>query len=73
MDSAVSLCDPSTDIPVERWAFYADVINLFNGRNITQIDSLLAVDPTADRPRIREVAQDRGIPFFQSLGFRFWF
>jgi hypothetical protein len=57
----------------ERWAFYADVINLFNGRNVTQIDSRLAVDPGTDRPRIIEVAQDRGIPLFASIGLRFWF
>lgn len=57
----------------ERWAFYADVINLFNGRNITQIDSPLVFDPGTDRPRIIEVAQDRGIPFFPSAGLRFWF
>ena len=57
----------------ERWAFYADVINLFNGRNITQIDSMLVLDPAADQPRIVERAQDLGIPFFPSVGIRFWF
>ena len=57
----------------ERWAFFADVVNLLNTRNITQIDSMLAVDPGADRPRISEVAQDRGLPFFPSVGIRFWF
>ena len=57
----------------ERWAFYADVINVFNSRNITQIDSFLTVDPASDRPHITEQAQDRGIPFFPSVGIRFWF
>ena len=57
----------------ERWAFYGDVINIFNGRNITQIDSMLALDPAADRPQVLERAQDRGIPFFPSVGLRFWF
>jgi hypothetical protein len=49
------------------------VINLFNSRNITQIDSRLVLDPGSDRPRIVEVAQDRGVPFFPSFGLRFWF
>ncbi len=57
----------------ERWAFFADVVNLLNTRNITQIDSMLAVDPGADRPRIIETAQDRGLPLFPSVGIRFWF
>jgi hypothetical protein len=57
----------------ERWALFADVVNLLNTRNFTQIDSTLAVDPSADRPRIIEMAQDRGIPFFPSVGLRFWF
>lgn len=57
----------------ERWALFADVVNLLNGRNITQIDSSLEINPGADRPRIREAAQDRGLPFFPSVGLRFWF
>ncbi len=57
----------------ERWALFADVINLLNTKNITQVDSSLAVDAGADRPRINEAAQDRGLPFFPSVGLRFWF
>lgn len=57
----------------ERWALFADVVNVLNGRNNTQIDTTLEVDPGADRPRIRETAQDRGVPFFPSVGLRFWF
>ena len=57
----------------ERWALFADIVNVLNGKNITQIDSSLEVDPAADRPRIRETAQDRGLPFFPSVGLRFWF
>ena len=57
----------------ERWAFFLDIVNALNARNVTQIDSTLAVDPGADRPRVREVAQDRGLPFFPSVGLRFWF
>lgn len=57
----------------ERWALFADVVNLLNTKNITQIDSTLAVDPGADRPRILETAQDRGLPLFPSIGLRFWF
>ena len=57
----------------DRWAVYADVINVLNNTNITQIDTTLAVDPNADRPRIIETAQDRGIPLFPSVGLRFWF
>ena len=57
----------------ERWALFADVVNLLNTKNFTQVDSTLAVDPGADRPRIIEMAQDRGLPFFPSVGIRFWF
>ena len=57
----------------ERWALFADIVNLLNSKNLTQIDSSLEVDPAADRPRIREIAQDRGLPFFPSVGLRFWF
>jgi hypothetical protein len=38
-----------------------------------RIDSELVLDPASDRPRIIEVAQDRGIPFFPSFGVRVWF
>jgi hypothetical protein len=57
----------------ERWAFYLDLINLLNAKNIAQIDSALVFDPMSDRPGIVERAQDRGIPFFPSVGIRFWF
>lgn len=57
----------------ERWAVYADVVNVLNGKNISQVDSFLTLDPGADQPRIIEAAQDRGIPFFPSVGIRFWF
>jgi TonB-dependent Receptor Plug Domain len=57
----------------ERWAFYLDVVNLLNSRNITQIDTQLVYDPGAVRPRLLEVAHDRGIPLFPSIGVRFWF
>jgi hypothetical protein len=57
----------------ERWAIYLDLINVLNAKNITQVDSVLVFDPTSDRPGIRELAQDRGIPFFPSIGVRFWF
>lgn len=57
----------------ERWAFYLDLINLLNAKNVAQIDSNLVYDPGAERPAILERAQDRGIPFFPSFGIRFWF
>jgi outer membrane receptor protein involved in Fe transport len=57
----------------DRWAFYLDVVNLLNCRNITQIDTQLFHDPGAVLPRLVEVAQDRGIPLFPSIGVRFWF
>jgi len=57
----------------ERWALYLDLINLLNGKNVAQIDSVLVFDPVSDRPGIVERAQDRGIPFFPSVGLRFWF
>jgi hypothetical protein len=57
----------------ERWAFYADLLNLFNAKNVIQIDSALVLDPASDRPGIIELAQDRGIPFFPSFGIRVWF
>jgi outer membrane receptor protein involved in Fe transport len=57
----------------ERWTFYADFINVLNAKNVIQIDSALVFDPASDRPRIIEVAEDRGIPFFPSFGIRFWF
>ena len=57
----------------ERWAFYLDLINVLNAKNIAQIDSALVFDPTADRPAIVERVQDQGIPFFPSFGIRFWF
>jgi hypothetical protein len=57
----------------ERWAFYADFLNILNARNFIQIDSALVFDPASDRPRIVERAEDRGIPFFPSVGIRVWF
>ncbi|MBF8299668.1 MAG: TonB-dependent receptor plug [Acidobacteria bacterium] len=57
----------------ERWAFYADLINVLNAKNVIQIDSALVLDPASDRPGIIERSQDRGIPFFPSLGIRVWF
>ncbi len=57
----------------ERWAFYLDLLNILNRRNVTQVDSTLVFDPASDRPGIVERAQDRGIPFFPSFGIRFWF
>ena len=57
----------------ERWAFYLDLLNVLNGRNVAQVDSTLVLDPLSDRPAIVERAQDRGIPFFPSVGIRFWF
>lgn len=57
----------------ERWAFYVDVLNVLNARNVVQVDAVLSVDEASDRPRITERAQDRGIPIFPSFGLRFWF
>lgn len=57
----------------ERWAFYADVINVLNAKNAAQIDSALVFNPASDRPGIIETAADRGIPLFPSFGLRFWF
>ena len=57
----------------ERWAFYADLLNVLNAKNAIQIDSALVLDPGSDRPGIIERAQDRGIPFFPSFGIRVWF
>jgi outer membrane receptor for ferrienterochelin and colicin len=57
----------------ERWAFYLDLINLLNAKNLVKIDSALVFDPMSDRPGIIERAEDRGMPFFPSFGIRFWF
>ena len=57
----------------ERWAFYLDLINVLNGKNVSQIDTELVFDPASDRPAIIERAQEGGIPFFPSFGVRFWF
>ena len=57
----------------ERWAFYLDLINVLNAKNVAQVDSSLVFDPVSDRPGIIEQTQDRGIPFFPSFGIRFWF
>jgi len=57
----------------ERLALYADFLNVFNASNFIQIDSALVFDPSSDRPRIVERAEDRGIPFFPSFGIRVWF
>ena len=57
----------------ERWAFYADLLNVLNAKNVIQIDSALVLDPASDRPGIIELPQDRGIPFFPSFGIRVWF
>jgi len=57
----------------ERWAFYLDLINLLNAKNVTKIDSALVFDPESVRPGIIERAEDKGIPFFPSFGIRFWF
>ena len=48
-------------------------MNLLNGPNITQIDTQLVHDPGAVRLRLVEIAHDRGIPLFPSIGVRFWF
>jgi hypothetical protein len=57
----------------ERWELYLDLINVFNARNVIQIDSALVLDPTSDRPGIVEAADDRGMPVFPSIGIRVWF
>jgi hypothetical protein len=57
----------------ERWALYVDLINLLNRTNATQIDSVLELDPMGVRPRVVEVPQEGGVPFFPSAGIRFWF
>jgi hypothetical protein len=57
----------------ERWAFYADFLNVLNARNLIQMDSALVLDPSSDRPGIIERGEDRGIPFFPSFGIRVWF
>ena len=57
----------------ERWAFYLDLLNVFNAKNAPLVDSALVFDPASDRPGIIELTPDRGIPFFPSFGIRFWF
>lgn len=57
----------------ERWAFYLDVVNVLNRKNVVLIDNALVFDPRSDRPGIIELAEDSGIPFFPSFGIRFWF
>jgi len=57
----------------DRWAFYLDLVNLLNAKNVVKIDSALVFDPTSNRPGIIERAEDKGIPFFPSFGIRFWF
>ena len=57
----------------ERWAFYLDLVNVLNAKNVVKIDSALVFDPSSNRPGIVERAEDRGMPFFPSLGIRFWF
>ena len=57
----------------ERWAFHLDLVNVLNTTNVLQIDAPLVFDPSSDRPRIVERAQDRGLPFFPSFGIRVWF
>lgn len=57
----------------ERWAFYLDIMNVLNRKNVILIDSALVFDPRADRPGVVELREDTGIPFFPSFGIRFWF
>lgn len=57
----------------DRWAFYLDIVNVFNATNVTKIDSALVYDPLSNRPGIIERAEDQGVPFFPYFGVRFWF
>lgn len=55
-----------------RWELYFEVINLLNRKNAGTLDPQLEYDPTSDRPKIVEQA-DQGIPRFPTLGLRFRF
>lgn len=57
----------------DRWALYADFLNVFNATNVVQFDSALVLNPSSDRPGIIERAEDHGLRFFPSFGVRVWF
>jgi hypothetical protein len=56
----------------DRWQLYVDVINLLNRRNAASLDTELAYDPTADRPRIT-TAPAGSFPVLPSFGVRVTF
>jgi hypothetical protein len=55
-----------------RWQLYVDVINLLNRRNAASLDTQLAYDPTAARPRIT-TAPAGSFPVLPSFGVRVTF
>jgi hypothetical protein len=58
--------------PSGRWEFYAEVINLFDRRNVGAYDPRLAYNPDGDRPAIVE-ERDQAIPRLPTVGLRFRF
>jgi hypothetical protein len=52
-----------------RWQLYIDVINVLNRSNAASVDTELAYDPTADRPRIT-TAPAGSFPVLPSFGVR---
>jgi hypothetical protein len=55
-----------------RWELYAEVINLLDRQNVGAYDPRLEYDPTSDRPRIVEEA-DQAVPLLPTVGVRFRF
>ena len=55
-----------------RWEFYLEVINVLNRKNAGALTAELAYDPTSDRPKIVEKA-DQSIPRLPTLGLRWRF
>jgi hypothetical protein len=55
-----------------RWEFYAEVINVLNRKNAGALTAELAYDPTSDRPKIVEKA-DQSIPLLPTIGLRWKF
>lgn len=55
-----------------RWELYAEVLNVLNRKNAGALEPTLEYDPSSDRPRIVEEA-DQSIPRLPTIGVRFRF
>jgi len=55
-----------------RWELYSEILNILNRKNAGALEPRLEYDPSSDRPRIVEEA-DQSIPRLPTIGVRFRF